>query len=82
MRFPWKEFLESLGCPLLFFHRPGFRARYPCLNISFPAILVKVGGEPTVLLSASEIATAGSLDCLIEKTRDRLMNLKVITAIQ
>ncbi|MCI0743987.1 MAG: hypothetical protein L0Y58_01150 [Verrucomicrobia subdivision 3 bacterium] len=75
MRFPWKEFLESLGCPLLFFHRPDFRELYPNLNVRFPVILVEVGGEPTVLLSASEIAKSGSLDGLIEATRDRFTYL-------
>lgn len=71
MRRQWKEFLESLGCPAVFLYRTQFRERYPHLDLRFPAILVETEPPPRVLLSAQEITAAGSLETLIELTRQR-----------
>lgn len=75
MRYPWREFLESLGCETVFLHRGQFREIYPVLGISLPAILVLVDGRAKVLLAADEIAAAGSLDGLIQATRRSLQQL-------
>lgn len=71
LRRQWKEFLESLGCPVVFLYRVQFRERYPGLDLRFPAVLVETEPPPRVLLSAQEITTAGSLETLIELTRQR-----------
>ena len=68
---PWKDFIESLGCPTVFLHRSEFRQRYPSLDIRFPAILVETDPPPRVLLSSQEITAVGSLEKLIELTRHR-----------
>lgn len=42
MLHPWKKYLESLGCPVLFLHRPEFGQHYPQLALPLPAILAAV----------------------------------------
>lgn len=75
MRLPWKQFIESLNCPVVFLHRNEFRKRYPSFDISLPAILVEMNGRPRVLLASNEIAAAGNLETLIRAVRDRLGEL-------
>lgn len=72
MLHPWKKYLESIGCPVLFLHRPGLAQHYPQLDLQLPVILVDFGHEPKVLLTAGEIATAATLDGLITATQEKL----------
>lgn len=65
----WKHFLESLGCPLVFYYRQEFRAAYPHLEFQLPAVLVERGNGLELLLATDEIKACGSLDELIHFTR-------------
>ncbi len=72
MRKPWKEFLDALGLPCEFFHRPDFRERFPGVSVEFPAVLGLRGEAVEVLLSAEELRQASSLEGLISALRTRL----------
>jgi hypothetical protein len=68
----WKHFLESLGCSLDFYYRKEFRAAYPHLNFSLPAVLVGRGNSLTLLIESDEIKACGNLEELILFTRRKV----------
>ena len=68
----WKHFLESLGCSLVFYYRQEFRAAYPHLNFSLPAVLVGRGNSLTLLIESDEIKACGNLEELILFTRRKV----------
>lgn len=68
----WKHFLESLGCSLVFYYRQEFRATYPHLNVSLPAVLVERGNGLTLLIESDEIKACGNLEELILFTRRKV----------
>ncbi|MBL9190147.1 MAG: hypothetical protein JNK23_21885 [Opitutaceae bacterium] len=70
---PWKAFLEGQPFPAAFYYRPFFRKAFPDFEqLPLPLILVEKAGRAEVLLTATEIAEAGSLDSLIERVQARL----------
>ncbi|KAF0172908.1 MAG: hypothetical protein FD161_3912 [Limisphaerales bacterium] len=72
MLHPWKKYLESLGCPVLFLHRPEFGQHYAHLDLPLPVILADFGRGPEVLLTAGEIASAATVEGLIAATQEKL----------
>lgn len=72
MLHPWKKYLESLGCPVLFLHRPEFGQHYAHLDLPLPVILADFGRGPEVLLTTGEITSAATLEGLITATQEKL----------
>src|SRR5260370_31890707 len=52
MRLKWKRFLDSLGCPLVFYYRAEFHAAHPQLELQLPAVLAESQHGLAMLLSA------------------------------
>jgi hypothetical protein len=77
MRAPWKQFLDSLGLPCEFYHRPDFREKFPGQRIEFPAVLGLRGENLEVLLSANDLKEVGTLESLIETVRQKLARADV-----
>jgi hypothetical protein len=69
----WKAWLKTLPHEPRFYHRPDFRAAYPAITIALPAILIEHGNRIVPLMTADDIATAGSVDALIAALRARLV---------
>lgn len=64
MRNGWRDFLESLDCPVRFYHRDEFAEAYDA-GFDLPAMLWEEGDTLEVLVSPSEIdACAGEENAL------------------
>lgn len=68
----WKQFLDSLPCSIAFYYRKEFRQAHPDIDVALPAVIAIDGRTTEVLVSAEEIRDSGSLERLIELTRDRI----------
>ncbi len=72
----WKQFLESLGCSLAFYHRPDFRREYQRHDIALPAILAETDGTLNLLITADEINACQELDELMSLVTSALERQK------
>ncbi|MBX9797055.1 hypothetical protein [Sphingomonas sp.] len=73
MRREWRAFLAELDMPLLFHHRPDFRATFPqAADWPLPLVAVEADGELTTLVSAADFAAIPDLATLIATMRARL----------
>ncbi|MEM8602037.1 MAG: hypothetical protein AAGF99_19130, partial [Bacteroidota bacterium] len=72
MRRAWRDYLDSLGRPLVFLHRNEFLRDYPDrADLPLPVILTDSGpndAAPGLLLDAAAINACGDLDALIAAT--------------
>ncbi len=72
MKTPWREFIESLGVPVEFFHRDEFTEKYAYEGARFPSAYMKRGDELSVFISQEEMDALGTLEKLMELVRRRL----------
>ncbi len=72
MRRPWRDFLASTGLPVVFHHRPDFRAAFPACDWPLPLLAVAEDDALRLLVGAGEMASLPDLDALIGLTRSRL----------
>lgn len=72
----WRSFIETLPFEVLFFHRDEFGAQYDVdnLNIEFPCLLREQEDRLSLLLSASDIASCDSVECLSKLIRNKLIS--------
>ena len=67
MRRDWKDFLKTLPCTLVFYHRDEFLAAFPDLgHIALPAILCRQNRsmEPAEFISAAKINSIADIEDL------------------
>lgn len=69
---PWRDFLEGLGVPQVFYHRNEFRRAHPEVEAALPALFTERDGAVRVLVSAEEINACGSLKNLMALVEERL----------
>ena len=73
MRGAWRQFLDSLGMPVMFLYRDEFERDLDRSGVGLPAILLGGDGpEPHVLLSGDALRSLPDLPALIAATRERL----------
>jgi hypothetical protein len=73
MRRAWRSYLDGLGMPILFHHRPDFRAAFPAAaDWPLPLIAVEQDERLTVLVQASDFTAIADLATLIRVVRERL----------
>lgn len=69
MRKSWKRFLETLDRPLEFLHADELKSRYGISGVPLPAVFMKEGERPELLIDADSInacLTIEDLQRLIE----------------
>lgn len=74
-RADWRAFIDGLGMDCEFLHRDQFRARFPDLDVSLPAILRVGDGQPEVCAGPSALAACGDVQALIDLVRQTCADL-------
>jgi len=72
MRREWSQFLYGLEMPFEFLHRDELRERYSVEGVVLPAVFMRDGGKPTVLIDAEAINSCKNLDDLIRLVKDKV----------
>jgi hypothetical protein len=73
MRRAWRDYLDGLGMPILFHHRPDFRAAFPAAaDWPLPLIALEQGGQLGVLVGAADFAGIAHVQGLITLLQARL----------
>lgn len=73
MKREWRAFLDGLGMPVVFHHRPDFRTAYPQAgDWPLPLIAIEQGGDLRVLVKAADFAGIPDVPALIRVLQGRL----------
>jgi hypothetical protein len=73
MKPEWRAWLDGLGMPILFHHRPDFRAAFPAAaDWPLPLVALEQDGRLTVLVGASDFTGIADLATLIRVVGERL----------
>lgn len=74
MKKEWKRFLKELVIPSRSLDKNEFIAEFGARQITYPAILVKKGGDLILLITTEDIARCRDLGELISLVLDRLLS--------
>lgn len=72
MRKSWKQFLETLDCPLEFLHADELKLRYDVQETPLPAVFRLEDGRLKLLIDAVEINACRTIDDLKHLVKSRL----------
>jgi hypothetical protein len=62
VRREWKEFIESLDVPTEFLHSDELKDGFGLEGVELPAVFIKKGGEPELLIGSDDINSCRTMD--------------------
>jgi hypothetical protein len=72
MKKTWRDWLRSLAIETQFYHRADFKAAWPEVNISLPAVMKEIEGGLEFVVPAQDLKAIKTVDDLIAVIEERI----------